>query len=229
MGMRLVVRLLLFLGATATAAPDCAISQPMKTAGRNVPRHSANCYWTGQAILSHEAVSTVEQSECPLGTVDEIEPADAIREPISGRDAWIFSETLMHHWDAAAVETADAVLIMSGFEVWGRGAREDRPASVDWLRRAADKGYAPAMLAPGTALSGPDVIQDGTTTVGEPPPIDELTDRVQACYWLFSAGDAADSAVASAGQMYFGMNWERMSRKDTAECKELLRSEQGRS
>lgn len=60
-----------------------------------------------------------EEPECKLGTVDEIQPADAIRERVTGSDAWLFSETLMDHWEPANVETVDAILLMSGPGVMG--------------------------------------------------------------------------------------------------------------
>jgi hypothetical protein len=258
--------------------------------------HSADCSWAQDALPQRDSGSTQTQPDCQLGTVDEIEPADAIRERIHGREAWIYAETLMHSWEATSVETLDAVLIMGGPDVWGgnvvflvanecvlgykfvtvlelihaeeivrffateptlteknhldesalaelasagnpvaefhaglvaawgRGGKHDRPASLDWLQRSAEKGYAPAMLALGMALSGPDVIHDGAELVGEPPPTDAHTDLVKSCYWLFIVGNAPDPAVASAGRMYFGMNWEKMSSDDQAACKMLLQS-----
>lgn len=64
-------------------------------------------------------VIAAEEPECELGTVDEIQPADAIRERITGSDAWLFSETLADRWEPAFVEKIDAVLLMSGPGVMG--------------------------------------------------------------------------------------------------------------
>jgi hypothetical protein len=144
--------------------------------------------------MSHAMAA--EEPECKLGTVDEIQPAEAIRERITGPDAWVFSETLMNQWDAASVEAVDAVLLMSGPDVmggnvaflvaasnpvtefhaglvaaWARGGKGDRAASLDWLQRSAKQGYTPAVLALGMALSGPDVIHDGVEFIGEPLPL----------------------------------------------------------
>lgn len=290
MFMRLVIALAVITGAMAGPSPGYGIGEvhtPLPAGFR----------WREQALVSPEVGSAPAQPECRLGTVDQIEPADAITEVISGRDAWVFSETLMDKWDEEVVESMDSVLVMSGQGVWGgnvvfmtdgkcvlgykfvtvlelihageiihlfateptlavrnhldepalaalanagnpvaqfhaglvsgwgRGCTRDRPASVIWLRRAAEKGYAPAMLALGMALSGPDNIHDGVEFVGKPPATDELTDPVGACYWLFLAGDAPDPAVASAGKMYFGTHWEKMNQKDRTTCKNLLRAQ----
>lgn len=239
-----------------------------------------------------------EEPECKLGRVDEIQPADAIRERITGSDAWLFSETLMDRWEPTSVETADAVLLMSGpgvmggnvvflvsgkcilgykfvtildlihareivdlyhseqalagkrhldeallaelaaagnpvaqFHVglvaaWGRGAKADRGTSLDWLQRSADDGYTPAILALGMALSGPDVIHDGVEFVGEPPPTDDFTDPVRACYWLAIAMNFSPRPiVAQAAEMYFEMHLTKMSDEEMAACRKLLEDE----
>ena len=237
-----------------------------------------------------------EEPECTLGTVDEIQPADAIRERITGPDAWIFSETLLDQWEPASVEAVDAVLLMSGpgvvggnvvftvagdcilgykfvtilelihareivdlhhadrsladskhldeavlaelasagnpaaeFHVglvaaWGRAGKRDRAASIDWLQRSAEQGYAPAVLALGMALSGPDVIHDGVEFIGEPPPTDEFTDLVRACYWLATATHFSPRPIVSkAGEMYFDKHVAKMSDEQISACKKLLR------
>lgn len=241
-----------------------------------------------------------QEPECKLGTVDEIQPADAIRERITGPDAWIFGETLMDRWDAASVEAVDAVLLMSGPDVmggnvvflvagncilgykfvtilelihgreivdlyqteralaerkhldetilaelaaagnpvaafhvglvaaWGRGGKGDRAASLDWLLKSAELGYTPAVLALGMALSGPDVIHDGVEFIGQPPPTDEFTDLVRACYWLaIAAVYSPRPIVARAADHYGEMNMARMSSEEMAACKKLLGEESG--
>ena len=243
------------------------------------------------------AVAT-EEPDCELGTVDEIQPADAIRERISGPDAWIFSETLMDQWDPASVEKLDAVLLMSGPDVmggnvvflvagkcilgykfvtilemihareildlydseqalagvkhldeellaelaatgnpiaefhvglvaaWGRGGKGDRAASLDWLQRAARQGYTPAVLALGMALSGPDVIHDGVEFIGEPPPTDEFTDHVRACYWLMIAAVFSPRPIIEqAADMYGQLLFRRMSDEEIEACKKLLQEQ----
>lgn len=294
--MRQIIGLLLMFVITSAPASDCAISELMKPIGPDRQMQSADCSLAQDAALLLNFESMETQPDCDLGTVNDIEPADAIKERISGREAWIFAETLMHSWEATNVETLDAVLLMSGPDVWGgnvvflvagecvlgykfvtllelihakkivhlfateptltgrnhldesalaelasagnavaefhaglvaawgRGGKHDRPASLDWLQQAAEKGYAPAMLALGMALSGPEVIHDGVEFVGEPPPTDAFTALVKSCYWLFVAGDAPDPVVADAGRMYFGMNWEKMSSDEQAACKILLQS-----
>jgi len=239
-----------------------------------------------------------EEPECKLGTVDEIQPADAIRERITGSDAWLFSETLMDRWEPASVETVDAVLLMSGPDVmggnvvflvsgncilgykfvtilelihareivdlyrseqvladkrhldeallaklaaagnpvaqfhaglvaaWGRGGKADRGTSLDWLQRSADDGYTPAILALGMALSGPDVIHDGVEFVGEPPPTDDFTDLVRACYWLAIAMNFSPRPIiAQAAEIYFDMHLAKMSDEEMVACKKLLEEE----
>lgn len=241
-----------------------------------------------------------EEPDCKLGTVDEIQPSDAIRERITGPDAWIFGETLMDRWDAASVESVDAVLLMSGPDVmggnvvflvagncilgykfvtilelihgreivdlyhteqaladrkhldetmlaelaaagnpvaefhvglvaaWGRGGKGDRAMSLDWLRRSAKQGYTPAVLALGMALSGPDVIHDGVEFIGEPPPTDEFTDLVRACYWLaIAAVYSPRPIVARTADRYGEMNMAKMSDEEMAACKRLLAEEPG--
>jgi hypothetical protein len=239
-----------------------------------------------------------EEPECKLGTVDEIQPAEAIRERITGPDAWIFSETLMTQWEAASVEAVDSVLLMSGPDVmggnvaflvsgncvlgykfvtilelihareivglyhtehvlpakkhldeallaelaaagnpvaefhvglvaaWARGGKGDRAASLNWLQRSAKQGYTPAVLALGMALSGPDVIHDGVEFIGEPPPTDEFTDLVRACYWLaIAAVYSPRPIVAQAADWYGEMLLARMSDEEMAACQQLLRED----
>ena len=249
-------------------------------------------------MVGMSSAIAADEPECELGTVDTIQPADAIRERITGPDAWIFAETLMHQWEAASVERTDAVLLMSGPDVmggnvvfivagncilgykfvtilelihaqeivdlyhveqaladkthldeavlaelaaagnpvaefhaglvaaWGRGGKGDRDASLDWLQRSAEQGYTPAVLALGMALTGPDVIHDGVEFIGEPPPTDEFTDLVSACYWLaIAAVYSPRPVVARAADGYGEVLIARMSDEQMAACRKLLQEE----
>lgn len=78
---------------------------------------------------------------------------------------------------------------------WGRGVSRDRRASIEWLQRAAQRDFGPAMLALGMALSGPGVILDEAKVVGKPMRTDEFTDRVLAYSWLNAASLAGGPDV----------------------------------
>ena len=107
----------------------------------------------------------------------------------------------------------------------GWGVDQHRGAGIPWLRRSAESGYAPGMLALGMALSGPGSLEDEAKLVGQPPRTDEFTDRVQACFWLKSAAATSDRSVKEAAR--HELEWREldslMTREERAECERLLR------
>lgn len=108
----------------------------------------------------------------------------------------------------------------------GWGAEQNRGAGISWLRRCAETGYAPGMLALGMALSGPGSLEDEAETVGAPPRVDEFTNRAQACFWLKSAGASGDGLVEGAARQELERREleSLMTREERAECKRLLRA-----
>ena len=94
---------------------------------------------------------------------------------------------------------------------WGRGVPADRSASIEWLKRAAQRGFSPAMLALGMALSGPGVILDEAEVAGKPPRTDEFTDLVAAYSWLDAASRSGESDVKAEAAFRLQELTRRMS------------------
>lgn len=78
---------------------------------------------------------------------------------------------------------------------WGRGVPASRRTSIVWLTQAAQRGFGPAMLALGMALSGPGAIRDEVQPVGRPPRTDGYTDLVTAYAWLDAASRSGERDV----------------------------------
>lgn len=108
----------------------------------------------------------------------------------------------------------------------GWGQPRDRATGITWLQRAAEQGYAPAMLALGMAFTGPGSLEDEVKFVGEPPRTDEFTDWVKACVWLVSAMQSGDARIEAAA--WNEWEWREleklMTSEQLAECKRQLRS-----
>lgn len=107
----------------------------------------------------------------------------------------------------------------------GRGVPEDRGAAIDWFKRSAATGHAPAMLALGMALTGPGVLKDEARMPGKPPRQDALTDLPQACYWLSRAAGLRESPVSGMAEFTFSTDLSpTLSPEHRRRCKELLRA-----
>jgi hypothetical protein len=106
----------------------------------------------------------------------------------------------------------------------GWGTARDRPGSVAWLRRAAEAGYEPGMLALGMALAGPGVIDEQVLPIGKPRPRDAETDLAEACYWLRRLADAGHPLSPVASSVYRDEVEERLTSKENKSCKALLRA-----
>lgn len=106
---------------------------------------------------------------------------------------------------------------------WGRGVAPDRRASIEWLKRAAQRGFSPAELALGMALAGPGVILDEAEIVGQPPRMDEYTDLVSAYLWLDAAGRANERDVKAVAAFQLRELVLRMSPEDLKRAKERVR------
>jgi len=106
---------------------------------------------------------------------------------------------------------------------WGRGVAPDRRVSIEWLKRAAQRGFSPAELALGMALAGPGVILDEAQIVGEPPRTDEFTDLVAAYSWLDAASRASERDVKATASFQLRELAQRMSPEDIKKAKEQAR------
>jgi hypothetical protein len=106
---------------------------------------------------------------------------------------------------------------------WGRGVAPERSASIEWLQRAARRGFGPAELALGMALAGPGVILDEVKIVGEPPRTDEFTDLVTAYAWLDAASRASERDVKAEASFQLRELASRMSPEELQRAKELAR------
>lgn len=104
---------------------------------------------------------------------------------------------------------------------WDR--EKNRVAGVVWLKRSAETGYAPGMLALGMALSGPGSLEDEARI--DPPRRDEATDELGACVWLELAARCDDRRVAAIARLELDFRdvKARLTREQRGECKRLLR------
>ena len=126
-------------------------------------------------------------------------------------------------------QLGEAGELAAGFHVgfakaMGWGTEQDRPGSVEWLRRAADAGYDPAMLGLGMALAGPGVIEEQLVPQGEQRPRDAWTDLVEACYWMRRLADAGHEYSPLAKSVYQGEVEDRMTSAEKKSCNALLKA-----
>lgn len=105
----------------------------------------------------------------------------------------------------------------------GWGVERDRKGSVEWLRRAAEAGYEPAMLALGMALAGPGVLDEQLLPVGRERPHDAETDLVNACYWLRRLAAARHELSPLARGTYADEVEGRLTSAERKSCQALLR------
>lgn len=106
---------------------------------------------------------------------------------------------------------------------WGRGVVPNRKTSIEWLKRAAQSGYSPAMLALGMALSGPGVILDEALKVGEQTRTDEFTDLVMAYSWLDAASRTKEYEIKAEASFQLSELVQRMSPEEIRRGKALAR------
>ena len=101
----------------------------------------------------------------------------------------------------------------------GSGIPPDRRASIEWLKRAAQQGFSPAMLALGMVLSGPG--WNEAQVVGKPPRTDEFTDLVTAYSWLDAASRSSERGVNGVALFWLREITPRMTPKGLQKAKEL--------
>ena len=107
----------------------------------------------------------------------------------------------------------------------GWGTEQDRPGSVEWLRRAAEAGYEPGMLALGMALAGPGVIDEQLVPLGEERPRDAQTDLVEACYWLRRLAESKHPLSPLAQGEYSEEVADRLTSAEKSSCNALLEAQ----
>ena len=100
------------------------------------------------------------------------------------------------------------------------GISPDKRASIAWLKRAAQQGFSPAMLALGTVLSGPDGM---VHRVGEPPRKDEFTDLVTAYSWFDAASRSSEPGVKNTALSWLRWLTQWMSPQELQKAEELGR------
>lgn len=105
----------------------------------------------------------------------------------------------------------------------GWGTERDRPGSIEWLGRAADAGYEPAMLALGMSLAGPGVLDEQVLPIGKRRPRDAQTDLVEACYWLRRLGGARHEFSPLATSVYQGEVADQLTATEKKSCNALLK------
>lgn len=106
---------------------------------------------------------------------------------------------------------------------WGRGVPPDRGVAIEWLKRAAQRGFAPAMLALGMALSGPGALADEVEKVGQPPRSDEFTDLVTAYFWLDAASRSSEPDIKGEASFRLRELSQRMTPEELSKAKALVR------
>ena len=174
-------------------------------------------------------MAVMAQGECPvahkfLGLVELIHAEEMValfhRHPalqsVEHLDLGILTG-LAEAGDAAAAFHVGFVQAM------GWGAPHDRPGSIGWLRRSAESGYAPGMLALGMSLAGPGVIDEQVLPVGTVRPRDAQTDLAEACYWLRRLQRAHDDLTPLATSVYRDEVAPRLSSVEEDRCDVLLR------
>jgi len=106
----------------------------------------------------------------------------------------------------------------------GWGTERDRPGSVEWLRRAAEAGHEPSILALGMSLAGPGVIDEQLLPVGKARPRDAQTDLAQACYWLRRLAGARHELSPVARGVHRDEVEDRLTPAERKSCKALLKA-----
>jgi hypothetical protein len=101
----------------------------------------------------------------------------------------------------------------------GWGTARDRPGSIEWLRKSAEAGFEPGMLALGMAFAGPGVIDEQLVPLGEQRPRDAHTDLVQACYWLRRLAGLDHELSGVAQRVYDDEVGPRLTSKEKKACR----------
>jgi hypothetical protein len=99
------------------------------------------------------------------------------------------------------------------------GILPDRRASIEWLKRAAQQGFSPAMLMLGIVLTGPG--WNEAQVVGEPPRTDEFTDLATAYSWFDAASRSSEPYVKGAALSWLHRLTPRMTPEELQKAKEL--------
>lgn len=176
-------------------------------------------------------VAVIAKGECPLGhkflgLMEFIHAEEMVQlfrqHPALQRVEHLDLEVLTQLGEAGEPTAAFHV----GFvKAMGWGTERDRPGSIEWLRRAAEAGYEPGMLALGMAYAGPGVLDEQLLPVGKERPRDAGTDLVQACYWLRRLADARHDLSPLAKGVYRDEVEDRMTSAEKKSCKALLKAQ----
>gem|GEM_PF-3115503 len=174
-------------------------------------------------------VAVIAKGECPLGHkflgLMEFIHAEQMVQLFQQHPAL----QAVEHLDLDALtRLAEAGEPVAAFHVgfakaMGWGTERDRPGSIAWLRRAAEAGYEPGMLALGMALAGPGVLDEQLLPVGKERPRDAETDLVQACFWLRRLADAKHELSPLARGVARDELEDRLTSSERKSCNALLK------
>jgi hypothetical protein len=173
-------------------------------------------------------VAVIAQGECPvghkfLGLMEFIHAGEMMKlyqqlpalQAVEHLDLQVLT-------DLAEAGEPTAAFHVGFVKAVGWGTERDRKGSIAWLRRAAEAGYEPGMLALGMALAGPGVLDEQVLPIGRQRPRDAETDLATACYWLRRLADAGHELSPLAKGIYEDEVKDRLTPAERKSCKSLL-------